>query len=262
MKLISRLSFISLILVLTACSSSNDVVSGKLIQKRKYLKGYHLKSAFDKPQDKTAKVQKEQKRNEIEYVRPAITESIKDSSIDFRTFTEKVAKSINMSNEEYKKAQSTILFTSVEKLSKKHLENNLKRLQHDRRVQEFHRKLLDRSNDEEKGPRWGMIGFFLYLGGGILAAIGVIILFLGFFTAATGGTEAVGLILASLALIILGGLASLAGIIMAIVSIVQNANKENRTKREKVDLVLAIIVVGLVALSLLAQLGGGLFGGI
>ncbi len=235
---------------LISCSSSSDVVSDGLFQKRKYRKGYHINSPFKQEQSSQGKGQHAQRTipQVQEYTRPVVRESIKDSTPDFKSLSEEIVGSLNMSKEEIKDVHNGLLYTSIKQFSSKNLEKNLILAQQNKRIRAFYKKLIDDRDDKKKDRRLGVIAFSLFLGSILFGLISFILLAVAVFE---GGFV---FVILSFALFLLTLLAFIVSFILAIVSLARNISKDDRTQREIVDMAFAIatlfLIVLLIALSI------------
>lgn len=248
MKLSSSILVLVTLLLFASCSSNRDVVSSNLIQKRKYLKGFHINRSFHQ------KAITNDRALQVLNVRPLSLFSESDTLSTISKLSSNTAEPDQQDSDESFSSSALMASSTNEKLiypPSKKAEYGIKDLlrYHQTLSQSTH--LIVEKRGLKNDPPLGVLSFISIILGIALGILAIAFLILGFFELAfTGMTLFVGLALGFGIASLLIGILSL---ILALVDVVRVSKipMEERESRDNINFgfgITTLCIVGLIIL--------------
>ncbi len=253
--MITRFTFLLLLIstLLSSCSTTNEVVSDGLLQKRKYRKGFHVKSPLQ-PGRHTSKVQRNRtdKKNRENQISPMTTVSTFDSNQNFESLREETTRSISERGQKPKQLEMQVLHAHL--MREAHSSSVHKRLAvKNNLVERFQKKLLIQEQKDD-GFMYGLVGFILFIAGVLMIVFGVEFITSSFFIGLFFLELNSDLLFLGILLLSMGILSTPTGLTLSIISLIDHKKKDPKKQSSRDELDLNFAIATMIAFSFLILL--------
>lgn len=234
-------------LILTSCSTSNDVVSSRFIQKRKFRKGYHIQNPLQfKEHAAKAEMDRAGKKKKENQIGLMTTVSTFDSAHNFESLHEEAVRSVSVQRQNLNQLEIQALHADL--LGDAHSSSAHKRLDDKNKlVDRFQEKLMIQEQ-KDGGFMYGLFGFILFAAGVLMIFFGLEFITSSFFIGLFFIDLNSDLLFFGILLLSMGIVSAPTGLTFSIISLVDHKKKDPKklSSREQLDLNFAIATIGAI----------------